>query len=282
MLSHETSLVDIIVQRLKSGQLHLPVFPPLAIEIRDMLAMEACDIQTIASKISQDQVLASEILRVANSTFFTGLTKVATIADAILRLGAKQITSIVYLVTQRQLYSSCCHITDNVIQKLWMHSISCALGSKWLAHQIGQGARSEEAFLAGLLHDIGKLFLLKVIETIHLSEDYDFKLTQTVILDVLRSLHAEKGGDLLEQWNLPEQYCIVAREHHRSTFDHNDVILTIVRLVNLTCAKLGLALWEDCHIVLPATPEAQILSCSELLLAELEIVIEDAKSLAQH
>jgi HD-like signal output (HDOD) protein len=125
------------------------------------------------------------------------------------------------------------------------------------------------------------LFLLKVVEKIHLSEAYEVNLTQSIILDVLLSLHAKTGGDLLEQWNLPEQYCVVAREHHSATFDHKNVILTIVRLVDMACGKLGNSLWYDQSIVLPATPEAQILGCSELLLAELEILLEDAKAFAR-
>jgi HD-like signal output (HDOD) protein len=131
-----------------------------------------------------------------------------------------------------------------------------------------------------LLHDIGKLFLLQVIETIHTSGKYNLNLSKAVVAEVLESMHTSQGALLLQQWNLPELYCEVACQHHQEDYNTNNVILTIVRLVNLACHKLGIGMHHDPSLVLAATAEAQTLGTPELLLAELEIMLEDAMPLA--
>jgi len=79
----------------------------------------------------------------------------------------------------------------------------------------------------------------------------------------------------------PGTYCDVARDHHKEDYDPNNTVLTMVRLVNLACHKLGIGLQHDPSLVLAATAEAQTLETSELLLAELEIMLEDAIALAR-
>src|SRR4030095_14589506 len=109
---------------------------------------------------------------------------------------------------------------------------SCAMGTKWLAERLGYRAMAQEAVLAGLLHDIGKLFLLKVLENIHTAGKYNLNLSKPVVSEVLESMHTLQGALLLEQWNLPELYCEVARTHHQEEYDANNAILAMVRLVN--------------------------------------------------
>jgi putative nucleotidyltransferase with HDIG domain len=280
-MADHTSLVEIIHEHLASDQLHLPVFPPLALQLQDILAQDNCNIQQVAAKIMEDQALASHLLRVANSAFFTGLSKVSTIKDAIVRLGVKQVTSIVMLVTQQQQYRSRHKMFTAYIESLWKHAVSCAMGTKWLAEKSGYRSLTQEAFLAGLLHDIGKLFLLKVLEDIHASGEYNINLSKAIVGEVLESMHAEQGARLLQQWNIPELYCDVARDHHKEDYDPNNTVLTMVRLVNLACHKLGFGLQHDASLVLAAMAEAQTLEISELLLAELEIILEDAIALAR-
>ena len=280
-MADNTSLVEIIHAHLASDRLHLPVFPPLAMQLQDILAQDNCNIQQVAAKIMEDQALASHLLRVANSAFFTGLSKVSTIRDAIVRLGGKQVTSLVMLVTQQQQYRSSHKVFRAYIESLWKHAVSCAMGTKWLAEKSGYRPLAPEAFLAGLLHDIGKLFLLKVLEDIHTSGQYHMNLSKAIVGEVMESMHAEHGARLLQQWNLPELYCDVARDHHKEDYDPNNTVLTMVRLVNLTCHKLGIGMQHDPSLVLAATAEAQALETSEFLLAELEIMLEDAMALAR-
>jgi HD-like signal output (HDOD) protein len=279
-MADTTSLIDIMQEHLTSEQLQLPVFPPLALQLQNLLHRENANINQIAAMIAEDQAVASHLLRVANSAFFAGLSKVSTIKDAILRLGCQQVTSLVLLVTQQQQYRSQHKFLSMYIGSLWKHAASCAMGTKWLAERLGYRAMAQEAFLAGLLHDIGKLFLLKVLENIHTAGKYNLNLSKPVVSEVLESMHTLQGALLLEQWNLPELYCEVARTHHQEEYDANNAILAMVRLVNGACHKLGIGLQHDPTLVLAATTEAQTLEVPELLLAELEIMLEDAMELA--
>jgi HD-like signal output (HDOD) protein len=112
---------------------------------------------------------------VANSAFFSGLSKVATLKEAVIRLGAKQIASVAMVATQQNSYSFQIPEMKSFSQKLWKHSIGCALGSRWLAERAGYRNLAQEAFIGALLHDIGKLLILKVMEKTVLNEKSSMK-----------------------------------------------------------------------------------------------------------
>lgn len=272
----ERSLVDVIHERIRSNELQLPVFHQAALKLQDLLQRDDTSIGQIARVITADQALASQVLRVANSAFFAGLSKVATIRDAVIRLGAKQVTNVVTLVTQSNQYRAKSKTIHGFMRQIWQHAQGAALGAKWLAERSGYKHLAQEALLAGLLHDIGELFLLKVLDDVLMEEAQELRLSKSVVLEVLDRLHVEQGALLMQQWNLPESYCEVARMHHAESYDTNNVLLTVVRLADSTCKKLGLGLEQDDTIVLAATQEAQHLGAKEVMLAELEIMLEEA------
>ena len=160
-MTNTMSLVEILNELLVSEQLQLPVFPPLALEVQKMLACDDADFDEISAKIAGDQVLASQLLRLANSAFFSGLNKVSRIRDSITRLGSRQVTTLILMITQQQQYGSTDEYIHPYIDALWKHAASCAMGSKWLVERLGFSQLAEEAFIAGLVHDIGNLLLLK-------------------------------------------------------------------------------------------------------------------------
>jgi len=126
-----------------------------------------------------------------------------------------------------------------------------------------------------LLHDVGELFLLKLLDEVYASASSELWLSKMVVREVLMQMHVQEGALLMQQWNIPEIYCEIIRHHHTADYDTSNVLLTIVRLVDQGCKKLGIELHRDPSIVLATTPEAQILGVNEVLLAELEILLED-------
>src|SRR6266852_612690 len=248
----EQSLVDIIRERVSSQALQLPVFPHVALKLMNVLAKVDYSIAQVAQMIIEDQALSSHVLRMANSTFFGGLSKVTTIRDAIVRLGARQVTNIVTVVTQSQQYRSKDKSMAAYMQPLWKHALGCALGCKWFAEKTGYKELAQEGLLAGLLHDIGQLFLLKVLEEVQASEP-QMTLPTPVIVEVLQHLHVEQGTMLMQHWNIPELYGEIVRQHHDETYDTSNTLLLMVRLVNMACKKVGIGLQHDPLIVL-ATP----------------------------
>jgi HD-like signal output (HDOD) protein len=165
------------------------------------------------------------------------------------------------------------------MQTLWKHSLGCALGTKWFAEKTGYRELAQEGLLAGLLHDIGQLFLLKILEDVHASEP-QISLSKPVILEVFQHMHVEQGAILMQHWNIPELYSEIVRQHHDEIYDTSNTLLLLVRLVDMACRKVGIGLHHDPSIVLATTAEAQALGVKEMVLAELEIMLEDAVTLS--
>lgn len=270
------SIVDVVTERLAQGAARVPVFHPVALRLQQTLARPDFTIEEVQQLIMADPALASQVLRAANSPFYGGLSKVGTIRDAIVRLGAREVANLAMVTTQQDFYRSGEPRFNALMQSLWKHAYCCAVASRWLAQKTGLAAQAQETFLAGLLHDVGKLYLLKVIEEVCREEAYRQAAKRAVIEEILTTLHAGQGHRLMLQWHMPELYCEVVAEHDAEEWDRGNLVLAVVRLANLACRKLGVGIVADEGIVLLATPEAQALGVGEVALAELEIVIEDA------
>lgn len=279
MTDNKESLLDIIREHLTTEKLQLWVFPRIAMEIQELLNKPDYSVDHVAKLILKDQVLSSQILRIANSAFFAGLKKVSTIREAVIRLGTRQLLNCVVMVTQKNYYRAGNEVIAGYMQSLWRHALGCALGTRWFLEKTDYRDLSQEGFLAGLFHDIGKLFLLNILEKIHGAGRMDIDVSNAFILEILDGMHPDCGHRLLKQWNLPDPYCNIARDHHNEDFDANDMLLVVVRLVNQGCRKMGLGINNDPSLVLAGLPEAHALGVKEVLLAELEIMLEDTISL---
>jgi HD-like signal output (HDOD) protein len=275
----EQILVDILHERMSTQALQLPVFHHMALKLMHILAKEDYSIAQVAQIILEDQALSSHVLRVANSAFCGGLSKITTIRDAIVRLGARQVTQVVAVVTQSQQYRSQDKTIAAYMQTLWKHALGCALGTKWFAEKSGYKELAQEGLMAGLLHDIGQLCGLKILEDVQASEPR-MTLCKSVLVEVLQHVHVEQGTMLMQHWHLPDLYGEIVRQHHAEIYDTNNVLLLMVRLVDMACKKVGIGLHYEPSIVLATTTEAQALGAKEMVLAELEIMLQDAMTLS--
>ena len=93
--------VEVIKEQLDSETLNLPMSHPIAIKLQGVLAAKDFTTEQVVALISKDQALTSQILRLANSAFFSGLAKVTTITDAVVRLGAREIANIAMLASEQ-------------------------------------------------------------------------------------------------------------------------------------------------------------------------------------
>ncbi|MFO1372456.1 MAG: HDOD domain-containing protein [Candidatus Competibacteraceae bacterium] len=277
MTAKQKSLHDLIVEIIAIRDIRLPIFNPVALRLQQALHRDDSKIADIEAMIIEDQALASQILRVANAAFYQGLQAITTIRKAIIRLGIQQVANLAMVVAQQQLYQTISGAFSSYQEQLWRHAFASALGCKWLAERCGYRSEAETAFLAGLLHNIGQLALLKIIEDLRISGAVTGNLPETLIIEILDStMHTEQGHLLATKWNLPDPYCIVVRDHHQEPCDPNNILLLLVRLVDQACAKIGIGLHSDPQVALAATPEAQALNLGEITLAELEILLEDS------
>jgi HD-like signal output (HDOD) protein len=270
-------LIAIIQHHLEKDETQLPPFDGTAQRIQQEITKEDPDVQLIEKLIVRDQALTGQVLRLANSSFFQGLVKVSTVRNAIVRLGINEVSNIVTLITHERNYCSKDPRVNAVMRKLWRHSVGCAVGAHWLAKHSGFRSLVHEAFFAGLLHDVGKLFILTVVENVKRSGEIATDPSDALLEEVMSSLHCRYGQGLMAKWNLPERYCKVAGAHHEETFDPKDFLTLLVRVANQACNKLGIGLEGDDAVILSALPEAKLLGLGDIDLAQLEVWLEDAK-----
>ncbi|NTV12723.1 MAG: HDOD domain-containing protein [Desulfobulbaceae bacterium] len=277
-MNEEISLLDRIDRIIGSDDFNLPVFSDIAIKIRNMMSSENFEIQEVVRVISSDQSLASEVLRVANSPFYAGLTKIATLREAAVRMGAKQLADLVMVASERNNYRASDKEVQALLNKLWRHAVGVALASQWLAKKLGYADRLNEALLGGLIHDIGKLAVLKVVDQLKVKEGLSFPVE--FVMEVVNSVHAQQGYKLAQRWRLPDNYCVIVRDHHLEEVDQINSVLLIVKVADAACNKLGIGINLDASIELAVLPEAHALGIGEVMLAELEIMLEDTLQMA--
>jgi HD-like signal output (HDOD) protein len=279
-MDQQESFIEIIDQQLASRNARLPVFNATAFKIQQEIAKEEPDIRLIERLIVSDQSLTAKVLSVSNSSFYKGLNQVATVRNAIVRLGINEVSNIVMLVTHENNFRSKDPFVHGIMRSLWRHSVGCAMGSNWLAKKCGLHGMAHEAFFAGLLHDVGKLFILTVIDDLKHSDSLDIQPSDALLMEAMNSLHANHGYALMVHWNLPEKYSKVVRDHHCEEINSKDMLQILVKLADKACLKMGIGMTEEPDRVLIATPEAEVLHISEVDLAQLEIMLEDSQMIA--
>ena len=267
------SLVDWLQGVVGSGSLRLPVFSDVALEVQRVGRDGTAGLDEVERVIQRDQTLVAEVLRAANSSFFGGLTQAQTVRAALVRLGLEQVSRIVFFVTEEAKYRLKNPHLAELAQMLWWHSAATAMAGQWLAHKLHRKTLTEEVFLGGLVHDIGKLAILTALDELATK---DGELPSRPLIDeVLTTMHERVGETLLTGWKIPDVYVRIARSHHDEALDPNDTALVLVRLADQAARKTGVSLTPDASLLLSATPEAHAMGASEVMLAELEIVLED-------
>ena len=272
--------LSLTIRRLLTTQpVELPVFHPIAIRLQQLLETPDFTIEAVIALANEDPSLAGQILKMANSTVYMGRVRTQTIKEAVIRLGAQQVSNLAMAASQAGLHVSDNRVLHGFMQSLWLHSHACAVGCRWLARSAGYPQHADQAYLAGLLHDVGKLYLLKALERLNKMGVAQAALEEDLLLEIFAELHVEQGCRLMRHWNMPEIYCNVVARHHDVNFDSNDTILTITRLVNSACKLKGIGLVRDAGIDMQKEPETAMLQLTQDELDDLFEVLDDSQDL---
>lgn len=272
--------LSLTIRRLLTTQpIELPVFHPIAVRLQLLLETQDFKTEEVVALATEDQSLAGQILKMANSTVYMGRVRTETIKDAVIRLGAQQVSNLAMAASQAGLHVSDNKVLNGFMQSLWLHSHACAVGSRWLARTAGYPQYADQAYLAGLLHDVGKLYLLKALERLNSMGVAHAALEEDLLLEIFDELHVEQGCRLMQHWNMPRIYYNVVANHHDKNFDTTDTVLTVVRIVNKACKLKGIGLVQDPDIDLQGLPEIAMMQLTQDELDDLFEVIDDSQEL---
>ncbi len=278
-MSQNLTLLEHIEQAIASLEVALPARNQTAVQLQELLTCGEYDIQQVLDLVASDQALTAEILRVANSSFYGGLSEITTVQNAVVRIGGPEVVRLAIAATEKKSYQVNDPGLAAHIVPLWQHAMGVALGARWLARKLGFQALENEAFIAGLLHDVGKLLLIKVCDDLMTSERIGRDIPEPVIQEVLETGHCRHGAALLEHWGLPDAYRVIVLGHHDDLVNDQNTLLLLVRLADLACRSLGVGMNSDASLNLAATEEAHALDIRDVMLAELSIMLEDSFSL---
>lgn len=219
---------------------NLPVIPAVAAKILNMAeGAKTFSFQELESTIAVDPALTAKVLRVANSALYARQKEISKLSTAITLLGFNAIRSLVILVSGANLFDK--YKQYSFYKSFWRHSLRSAFISRDLAKFSGRKEIAEQAFVAGLLHNFGQAALFSSNPQGY--EDLMKKNSQNSGLSQLEEIqfgvsHHETGFQILNQWNFPEVYADVAREHGNINITSSNKIVVIVVTVGSSLAHL--------------------------------------------
>jgi putative nucleotidyltransferase with HDIG domain len=193
-------------------------------------------IRNLAGLISLDQALASMVLQMSNSVSLGYSRTCTTLYEAIMQIGLGRLKTLLLSSSATDMLKRRLNGYRLGEGELWRHSLVTAVASEWLAQALHY-PNTEEAYVSGLLHDIGKLFLDQFVLSnyraiIDYVQQYQMPLWQ-VEEKLLGIDHARLGGMMAERWNFPVVLVDAIRFHHAPSFARiNQQLPAIVNLAN--------------------------------------------------
>jgi putative nucleotidyltransferase with HDIG domain len=213
------TLRDIILNRVEKDTLVIPSMPEIATRCLELLRDEDVDLRMVAKVIERDPVLAARLLRQATSAAIGGDGSIS-IHQASTRLGSRTVRTLILDASAQQLFRSRDARIAGTARQLWEHSLGVALLSRDVAAILG-GLDGEAAYLAGLVHDVGKPIAAAILlEAERASDKARFKLTADGWIAAVHGVHRTIGVALAEKWRLPDAIAQAIRDS--SEFDSSN------------------------------------------------------------
>jgi HD-like signal output (HDOD) protein len=211
------SMVSRVVAYVVEHELEPPTVPALAPRVLDALKDPRLDVAQLARTLENDQAISAKILTIANSAMFSPTKSVASLRDAITLLGIDQVAQIAIGLATRSLFNSGDRAELAVDRGRWnglfVHSMVTAFATADIVAR-QQRRASDQAFLSGLFHDVGKVVALRAISAMTVAGQWP-STSAEVLDEVLHRVHATHGKAIYERWALPPALLQVCEMHHR-------------------------------------------------------------------
>jgi HD-like signal output (HDOD) protein len=224
------SLVGELERSLAERTLELPSLPEVVLKIRSTLADENVSVSEIARVLGTDPALAARILRVANSAmFYRGGRRITSLGEAVSQLGHKMVRNVALSFAAQQAFIGYGNRPlREYVGNVWRHSVHAAV----LAYALARSRtliNPDEAFLAGLLHEVGKLYIL-----IRAQEHLEELVAEEAFQSVLMAWHPRIGRAVIEAWELSPELAAAVGEHELGSLAAPDppTMTSIVAVAN--------------------------------------------------
>jgi HD-like signal output (HDOD) protein len=183
-------------------------------------SVDDIDIDKFVQLVQVDPGLAAKVLRLANSVYFSGASKIVSLRRAIVQVGLEEAVSFIHVVFYRKTLPKFPELKGFFSDKdYWSHSWACASASKMLGHPVvGTKVLPGELYIAGLLHGIGKLILaihrpIEFLQCLQNSIDFQQPLPESQ-LDVFGTTDTDIACEILKAWQLPESICMAIKYYY--------------------------------------------------------------------
>jgi putative nucleotidyltransferase with HDIG domain len=256
-------LTDIINARIANDRLVVPTMPAIAIECLKVVRDPRQTFKSVGEVIAKDPVLTSRVLKLANSAAFPGLTPANTLEAAISRMGIEGLTVILVQYSVYQAFTSRDERIRSSFRGIWEHSLAVALIAKDLASRLTpSGPDPPAAYLAGLLHDVGKpvvaSLLLEAEKALGAGKGRGGSgwIDESIWRKIVGESHRKVGVKLAEQWKLPAE--VVSTIENCKAYDRMQPrsCANVVRLANALAKRSGLYVGDTSTAEIDKTVEA--------------------------
>lgn len=247
----ENKFIYRLIEDIRHKRIALPTLSEVAIRVRKAAQDQGTSATQLSKLVGTDAALCARLLQAANSPLYRGANAITNIQTAIARLGQNQVKNLITSVVVSQLFQA--QVPPMIRHRLkttWAHTIQVAAISHVFARKFTR-LMPEQAMLAGLIHDIGKLPILAQIELFpELLED------EKTVDRLVALLHPQIGKIILETWRFPPEMVMVAAEHEHlerdsgPTPDYTDIVLMANLLSHSGSQQISAGNWPSipaCH-----------------------------------
>jgi putative nucleotidyltransferase with HDIG domain len=228
------ALKNRILQKMKD----LPPSLLTVVKAKKMLASEDFDFEDLNRILEGDQSMVATILKIANSSYYGMSGKIASLKHAITMLGVKTISQVITLAGTGDFLNQALKGYNFTAKEVRSHSLSVGFGSRSLATMVAPAAE-EDAFIAGLLHDSGKIMLNPYVAEHQIRPKTG---SRDAISDLEKRLlgwdHSEIAAEVFSQWRFPTSVIDAIRFHHTPDQSGDEVLAYILKAAD-TLAKVN-------------------------------------------
>ena len=208
-----TKLPDLVRGELQSlidgGKLTLPLLSDVATEVMRLAQDERAGAHVFAAAVRKDASMAAHVLRVANGAAVRGQVPIVSLQQAISRLGVRAVSDIAFAVACKERVFTARGF-ELEVRNVFRHCLMTGL----YAQEIARARRTnvEEAFLSGLLHDVGRPVLLQAV--VDVARKHHVTPPRDAVLAYATERHTSVGAALVRRWRLPEALAVAIERHH--------------------------------------------------------------------